>query len=87
VAKKLSKQNNKLIEVSLRHVMTPDANTRLSRALDMLLERINWGSTEDNGNSVKSEGKAAKAEILTKRSKKVRSRKCRSSKNIIGGKT
>jgi len=84
--KKQGRQNQEQLVVSVRHIHTPDADLRLSRALDMLLEGITWGPT-DHEDSIKSEGKAAKAEKLTKRSKKVRSRKCCSSKNIIGGET
>ena len=83
MAKTQGNQNNKRLSVSIRHIATPDAESRLSRALDMLLEGMTWGPS-DHKDSVKSEVKAAKAGKLTKRNKKVQSRKFYSSKNIIG---
>ena len=84
--KKQGKQNREHLVVSIVHVHANYIEMRLSRAIDILLEGMTWEPT-DHEDSVKSEVKAAKAGKLTKRSKKVQSRKCCSSKNIIGGKT
>lgn len=58
MAKKLGKQNNKRIVVSLRHVVTPDGNARVSRTLDILLRAAARSTTKSQDGIKGKQGRA-----------------------------
>ncbi len=51
--------------IRIHYVHTPDAESRLSRAIDMLLERMAWG-TADHEDSLKGGKRPAEVIGLTK---------------------
>ncbi len=57
MAKKQSKQNQKLLIVSIRYIAAPDARERLSRAINILLGSAARGTVKSEGNiNAKKEG-------------------------------
>jgi len=70
VAKRQRKQNDKCLKVIVRHVTIPDAEGRLSRAIDILLRVAARGTAASEGcaNAKKEEeplGQAATEDKLT----------------------
>ena len=77
--------SKKELRTVIKYARTPDAELRLSQAIDMLLEGMSREYTDDKDN-VNSGKRPTELDRKTKGSKKVKPKKYFDSKTIKGGK-